>query len=94
MKTITVFQDDNANYTFIMGTSDPFKAEKELRKQENTWYGVEKERTSEFEKPLDFNTFYPVTLYSRGEFVHWDKEALPKGRGKIAERDGFMAPID
>lgn len=91
---ITVFQDDNAMYCFIVGTADPVIAEKALREQENVWYGAESERTSELEKPIAFTKFDPTKLYIRGEAIHWDKEALPVGKGRIAVRDGFVAPLD
>lgn len=90
-----VFQDENATYTFIVGTDDPKEAEVALRKQEEEWFGpLEGRAMDSMEAPLDFDEFYPVTFYVRGDYMHWDKEALPKGKGRIAERKGFMAPLD
>lgn len=93
-KDIYVFQDDNANYCFIVGTDDPIIAEKALREQEDQWYGPENERISDLEKPLDFSKFDPTKLYIRGEIIHWDKNLFSGMRGRIAERDGFAAPLD
>lgn len=94
MKKIHVFQDDNASYTFIVGTDDPIKAEAALRAQEDVWYGPLAERTSDIEKPIDFVLFSPATIYSRGEFVHFDKGGLPVGKGRISEQPGFICPIE
>lgn len=91
---ILVFQDENANYCFIVGTSDPEKAEKALRRTEKSWFGPVEERdlNSEIEKPLDFSKFEPTTLYIRGDKITWDKNEL-QGQGRIAVREGFIASL-
>lgn len=92
---ILVFQDDNANYCFIVGTSDEKEAEAALRAQENVWYGDDESKwDGTIEKRMSFSEFSPTKIYSRGEFVSHDREALPKGRGRISVRDGFIAPIN
>ena len=92
---IYVFQDDNANYCFIVGTADAGEAESALRLQERVWYGEDESKwNGTTEKRMPFDIFYPTKIYSRGEFVSPVRAELPKGRGRIAERDGFMAPLD
>jgi len=95
MKNINVFQDDDANYCYIVGTSDPKEAEEALRKQENIWYGDDERKwdASIGEKRMSFDDFSATDFYIRGERISTEKEEL-QGRGRIAKREGFIAPLN
>lgn len=95
MKNINVFEDDNANFCYIVGTKDPKEAEAALREQENLWFGDDESKwDGEIEKRMDFNEFYPVTFYIRGQYIVTVKEEIPISKGRIAEREGFLASLD
>ena len=93
MSDIQVFQDDNASYCFIVGTSDEKEAEAALREQENVWFGEDESEWRDFEKRMDFADFGRMTFYIRGERIAFNREELP-GRGRVAIREGFLAPLD
>jgi hypothetical protein len=95
MKKITVFQDENASYCFIIGTHDPEAAEAALRKQEEFWYGSDESKwDGRIEKRMPFDAFYSMSFAIRGEQIGWHGHDLPPGKGRVAIREGFMAPLD
>jgi hypothetical protein len=94
-KHILVLEDDDATRCFIVGTDDPSEAEAALRAQEAVWFGEDDTKwdASKMELHLPFSDFSPVTFTIRGEYITSDGE-LPKGRGRIAIRPGFLAYLD
>lgn len=94
MKHIHVFQDENATYCFIIGTSNAQDAENALREAENEWYGDDESKWEGLERRMKFSEFQPTKLYQRGEHIHWNKEELPTKRGRISVTDGFVAAIN
>lgn len=96
MKTnIQVFQDENASHCFIIGTDDVVEAEEALREAEEGWYGpIEKRDMSTYERPMDFAAFDRQTFYLSGENIFLSKEAAKGTKGRLAIREGFLAPLD
>jgi hypothetical protein len=93
---ILVYEDENATHCFIVGTGDPVAAEKALRAEENVWFGEDESKwAGEIEKRLPFDNFFPTTFLIRGECMTWeDGPEMQPGRGRIAKRPGFIAPLD
>jgi hypothetical protein len=106
-RDIHVFQDEDANYCIITGTSDRKEAEAALRRQEEEWFGPLEKRNFDdaMEKPFDFDKFSPATIYQGqrgGEegFYYWGNEPGDffdrSGDEEVSytEEPGFMATLD
>jgi len=95
MKNIQVFEDDNAMFCYIVGTTDEKEAEAALRAQENIWFGDDESKwDGGIEKRIPWSDFGHATFYIRGENITIEKEELPPKRGRIAVREGFIASLD
>lgn len=94
-KNIQVFEDEDATYCVIVGTSDLKEAEEALRKQEIEWYGENHE-----EEPIPIEDFGKADIYlgtKNGEenFHYWgDEPEKFFDKGKYETLEGFITYLD